>query len=133
MICWMSCAASAQHLMLINDTAHYCITTQQTRGMIQSYRENDIRKRIIREMRSIRGRDSVSIDILQHQVDDLIAISTQKDTIIDVIETDANLTEKELQRIQRREKWQQVWSWFRYVAIGIGAGAAGYGIGAAAH
>lgn len=100
--------------------------------MIKSYRENDIRKRIIREMRSIRGRDSVSIDLLQHQVDDLIAISTHKDTIIDVVEMDANLTEKELKRIQRREKWQQVWSWFRYVAIGIGAGAAGYGIGAAA-
>ena len=129
----MSCAASAQHLMMINDTAHYCITEQHTRGMIKVFRQNEIRKRIIREMRSIRGRDSVSIDLLQHQVDDLIAISNQKDTIIEVIETDANLTEKELQRIQRREKWQEVWSWLRYVAIGIGAGAAGYGIGAAAN
>jgi len=133
MICWLSCAAYAQHLMMINDTAHYCLTEQHTRGMIKVYRQNEIRKRIITELRSIRGRDSISIDLLQHQIDDLIAISNQKDTIIDVIETDANLTEKELKRIQRREKWQQVWSWLRYVAISIGAGAAGYGIGAGAN
>lgn len=101
--------------------------------MIKVYRQNEIRKRIITELRSIRGRDSISIDLLQHQIDDLIAISNQKDTIIDVIEIDANLTEKELKRIQRREKWQQVWSWLRYVAISIGAGAAGYGIGAGAN
>lgn len=98
---------------------------------MKEHRQNEIHKGQILNLHKQAESDSISLRALEAKLALADIIEAHQDSIITLTEQDVEITEKELRRQKRRAKWQKVWSWGKYVLIGVGSGAVGYGIGSA--
>jgi len=96
---------------------------------VKEHRQNEVNQDQIINLTEQGRSDSITIDALELKLELADAIEEHQDSIIDLTEEQAELTEKELRRQKRRATWSKVWAVGKYVLIGIGSGAAGYGIG----
>lgn len=114
--------AYSQIVVRYNDTTRYCLTEPQALLVVEVFNMNQIHKGVIIDLEA-------QVTTLLSKVEILDTVSKVKTDIIEVVEAEKELSDKELKRLKRKAFWANVWNKGKEVLIAASAAGLGFGVG----
>jgi hypothetical protein len=100
-----------------------------TKHLIASEKLSSIHQAQILNLKNRESNLLAQLEEKEIQIAQLDSIINSQSQISELQDDQIELSEKEIQRIKRREKWKSFWNQSKEIIIGIVAGSSGLGIG----
>ena len=122
----MSSKASGQHIIWIEDSIHFCTSKGVTRFLINEHRDKLLLQGKEINLSGQISELTIQKQALQNKLDAMAIISSSKDSIIEVVEEQKDISKKALRKAKRQKIWSDIKSHWRVIvgtASGIAVGA----------